>query len=227
MKNIFTALLGTLLFVAPHYGNAAGAGTSTKPANARPVTTGETLEQQLTRQEGFSATAYPDRDHYSIGYGMFLKNPEAPHRLRTMGLDYSLIIKKQQRVSESQARKIFYEDIVTARSGARQTIREYDSQPKKVQDILANMVYNMGLPRFNGFKKLKQHIESKNYVMAAEAMRRSDWYKDTKTHRRAEELRQQMLTVAQSYKSRAMIAAKQSSQRHYQKSVTIEIVPAR
>ena len=215
MKNIFTALLGTLLFVAPHYGNAAGAGTSTKPANARPVTTGETLEQQLTRQEGFSATAYPDRDHYSIGYGMFLKNPEAPHRLRTMGLDYSLIIKKQQRISEPQARKIFYEDIANARNDARQVIKGYDAQPQAVRDIIANMVYNMGLPRFNGFK------------MAAEAMRRSDWYKDTKTHRRAEELRQQMLTVAQSYKSRAMIASQQPSQRHYQKSVTIEIVPAR
>lgn len=41
--------------------------------------------------------------------------------------------------------------------------------------VIVNMVYNMGISRFKGFKKTIQFIEDKNYKQAAKEMLDSKW----------------------------------------------------
>ena len=162
----------------------------------------ESLEQQLTRQEGFRSRAYKDRNGYTIGIGTHLGRPEARQHeseLAQLGLNYSKIIRKEQGVSFEQALWLRDQDINKARKNAPKAIRNYDQQPQEVQDIVANMIYNMGFAGFLEFKRLRMRVETCNYAMAAEAIKRSDFYKNKLTRHRAEEMRQQMLKVAKKY----------------------------
>ncbi|MEK6825688.1 MAG: glycoside hydrolase family protein [Nanoarchaeota archaeon] len=163
----------------------------------------ETLEQQLMRHEGFRSFAYKDRNGYTIGIGTHLGKTQARQHeaeLARLGLSYDKLIRKEQGVSLKQALWLRDQDIAKARKDAPKAIKNYSEQPQEVQEVVANMIYNMGLAGFQEFKRLRHRIETHNYTMAAEAIKRSDFYKDKGTHRRAEELRQQILKAAGKYK---------------------------
>lgn len=60
------------------------------------------------------------------------------------------------------------------------------------QLVIADMLFNLGLTRFNGFKKLQQAIIARDYDWAADEMIDSRWYRQT--GRRARKLVDAMLT---------------------------------
>jgi lysozyme len=60
------------------------------------------------------------------------------------------------------------------------------------QRVLANMLFNMGLPKLQGFHSTLRAMKAGDYTTAADQMRRSLWYGQTK--RRAERLVQMMQT---------------------------------
>lgn len=47
------------------------------------------------------------------------------------------------------------------------------------QLIVADMVFNMGLPRFKGFIKTNKALEDGDYQLAAEEMKDSKWFRQT------------------------------------------------
>ena len=47
------------------------------------------------------------------------------------------------------------------------------------QLVVADMVFNMGLPRFTGFVRTNKALLAKNYVKAAAEMVDSKWYRQT------------------------------------------------
>jgi len=59
---------------------------------------------------------------------------------------------------------------------------------------MANMMFNLGLPRFSKFRKTINNIISKNYKKAAEEMRDSRWYRQVTN--RAERLALRMEAIA-------------------------------
>jgi len=60
------------------------------------------------------------------------------------------------------------------------------------QMVIVDMVFNMGLPRFLGFKRLNAALMIQDYVAAPHEMKDSKWY--DQVGRRARKLRAIMLT---------------------------------
>jgi lysozyme len=69
----------------------------------------------------------------------------------------------------------------------------YDDLPEEVQLIIANMMFNMGYPRMSGFKKMKEAVDSGDWVEASEQMKDSRWYRQVTN--RADRLVNRMMVV--------------------------------
>ena len=65
---------------------------------------------------------------------------------------------------------------------------------KARQDVIINMIFNMGMTRFLGFKEAIKYLEAGDYVRAAREMRDSWWAKQV--GRRAENLSRMMIRGA-------------------------------
>jgi len=65
---------------------------------------------------------------------------------------------------------------------------EFDSFPEDIQTVLVSMRFQMGAKGFRGFNKMVQAFKNKDYKEAVRQMKDSEWYRDKKTQKRAEEL---------------------------------------
>ena len=54
---------------------------------------------------------------------------------------------------------------------------EFTSLPDDAQLIIANMMFNMGLPRLSKFKKMKAAVEAGDWDEAANQMEASRWFR--------------------------------------------------
>ena len=52
--------------------------------------------------------------------------------------------------------------------------------PEEAQQIIANMMFNMGRPRLSKFKKMKQAVDNRDWKEAANQMKSSRWYVQVK-----------------------------------------------
>ena len=55
----------------------------------------------------------------------------------------------------------------------------YKEQPDPIKIALANMAYQLGVPKLLQFKKTLDHIEHGRYAMAAAECKNSKWYQQT------------------------------------------------
>ena len=53
----------------------------------------------------------------------------------------------------------------------------WDSFPEEVQEILVNMMFNLGRPRLSGFKNMKRALDMGAYKTSAKEGRDSKWYR--------------------------------------------------
>jgi lysozyme len=44
------------------------------------------------------------------------------------------------------------------------------------QRVLVDMMFNLGKPRFEGFKKVISHVKAQEFAKAADEMKNSKWY---------------------------------------------------
>lgn len=106
--------------------------------------------------EGFRKRAYQDSvGVWTIGFGTNLQELEIDEELATEWLYNKL---RQAEVS----------------AGGYPWFREL-SQARR--DVILEMLYNLGLPRFDKFVKLKQALAEKNFAKASDEMRDSEWAK--------------------------------------------------
>ena len=114
------------------------------------------LLKDLKRDEGWSATPYKDSEGIlTIGYGYNLENP-MPEPLGHMILLY-----KVTEVIEGLDKNIYW----------------WRTLSDNRQNVLINMVYNLGISRFLGFKKTLAALKDHKYDIAAEEMLNSKWAK--------------------------------------------------
>jgi len=71
---------------------------------------------------------------------------------------------------------------------------DWDDQPEEVQQIVANMMFNLGYPRLSKFKGMKAGVDAKDYNRAADEMVDSAWYRQVGN--RAERLVERMRALA-------------------------------
>lgn len=81
-------------------------------------------------------------------------------------------------VTEERVRACFERDLDTSIGECRTLYGEgtFRDLPDEVQQILVNMMFNMGRPRLSGFKKFNVAIEAGNWTEAAKEGRDSRWY---------------------------------------------------
>lgn len=79
-------------------------------------------------------------------------------------------------VSEWRVEEFFDQDIDIAINDCKKVFPKFDLMPCELQEILINMIFNLGINRFKGFKKMIAAIEDKKYLQAAKEMKNSKWF---------------------------------------------------
>ena len=96
-------------------------------------------------------------------------------------------------ISDERVQEAFENDVEIVLGDCKKLYGDFDSLPEEVQRIIANMMFNMGLPRLSKFKGMKRGVDSKDWNAAADEMVDSRWYKQVPN--RAGRLVQRMRAV--------------------------------
>jgi len=96
-------------------------------------------------------------------------------------------------VSEERVKECFEKDLDTAISECEVLYEDFGNWPDEVQQILVNMMFNMGRTRLSGFKNFKKALEEQDWKQAAIEGRDSKWYRQVTN--RAERLMSRLESV--------------------------------
>ena len=143
----------------------------------------EKLRQQLIIDEGVKYEVY--LDHLSLktcGIGHYIRQDEP---------EFDLEVGTQ--ITEDRCTELFEEDIKSVIKDCKKVFEDWDDMEEEVKQICANMMFNLGLPRFSKFRKMINNVVNKNYAKAAEEMRDSRWY--NQVYNRAERLATRMEAI--------------------------------
>ena len=143
----------------------------------------EKLREQLKIDEGCVYEIYNDHLGYptfGIGHLVIESDPENGEEIGTP-------------VSESRVIEAFEQDVETVLSDCSILYPDFDDLPEEVQQIVANMMFNLGRPRLSAFKGMKRGVDSQDWNAAADEMVDSRWYRQVGA--RAERLVERMRNV--------------------------------
>jgi lysozyme len=80
-------------------------------------------------------------------------------------------------VSEERVAEAFKYDVAISVSECQVLYNMWDTFPEEVQEILVNMMFNLGRPRLTKFKNMKKALDSRCWELAATEGRDSLWYR--------------------------------------------------
>ena len=132
-----------------------------------------TLINKIKKHEGFRSTVYQCTEGYdTIGYGFAIKD---------LFLDKDI------------AELILIRNLAVLVERIKKTFPWINDAPEEVQDVVANMCYQLGISGFSKFKKTIYLIETEQYEEASVEMLDSLWAKQTPS--RAKELSEELRAV--------------------------------
>ena len=145
----------------------------------------EAVFEQLKIDEGVVNEIYHDHLGYptfGVGHLVLESDPEYGQEVGTP-------------VDEDRVKECFEKDLDTAISECELLYEEgvFGELPDEVQQILVNMMFNMGRPRLSKFKGMKRGVDARDWNAAADEMVDSRWYKQVTN--RAERLVERMRNV--------------------------------
>ncbi len=143
----------------------------------------EQVQKQLAIDEGVVYEIYLDHLGYAtfgIGHLITDKDPE-------QGCDVGTP------VSEERVTEAFQSDLDIAIAECKVLYDLWETYPGEVQEILVNMIFNLGRPRLSGFKNFKKAVDSSDWKTAGIEGRDSKWYRQVGN--RAERLMVRMENV--------------------------------
>ena len=127
----------------------------------------EQLREQLEIDEGVKYEIYNDH----LGYATF----GVGHLVLESDPEYGDPIGAP--VSESRVIEAFEQDCENVLRDCHILYEDFDSLPEEAQQVIANMMFNMGRPRLSKFKGMKRGVDSRNWNAAADEMVDSAWYR--------------------------------------------------
>lgn len=125
------------------------------------------LRKQLEVDEGRVEKIYKDHLGYptfGIGHLILKSDPENGQAVGTP-------------VSADRVNEAFDHDVQSVLYDCRKLYSDFDSKPEEVQQIVANMMFNMGLTRLSKFKNMKRAVNNQDWSQAAVEMMDSNWYR--------------------------------------------------
>ena len=127
----------------------------------------EQLREQLEVDEGCVYEIYNDHLGYAtfgIGHLVTESDPEQGQSLGTP-------------VSSDRVAEAFESDIQSVLRDCNILYSDFDDLPEEAQQVIANMMFNMGRPRLSKFKGMKRGVDSRDWNAAADEMVDSGWYR--------------------------------------------------
>ena len=125
------------------------------------------LREELERDEGVKYEIYNDHLGYAtfgVGHLVIESDPE-------YGMDIGTPI------SESRVVEAFEQDCENVLRDCNILYEDFASLPEEAQQVIANMMFNMGRPRLSKFKGMKRGVDSRDWNAAADEMVDSQWYR--------------------------------------------------
>lgn len=127
----------------------------------------KSVYEQLKIDEGVKYEIYLDHLGYpTLGVGHLIKG-EDPEHGAAIGTA----------VSEERVFELFEQDLAVSINECTVLYEEWDDLPGEVQEILVNMMFNLGRPRLTKFKNMNKHIANRNWEDAAVEGRDSQWFR--------------------------------------------------
>ena len=126
----------------------------------------ERVQKQLEIDEGVVYKIYTDHLGYptfGIGHLITKNDPEFEEPVGTP-------------VSKERVDSVFAVDIKIAEDECKVLYKFWEELPEEVQEILVNMMFNLGRPRLTKFKKMNAALEMGDWKTAAVEGRDSRWY---------------------------------------------------
>ena len=143
----------------------------------------EKLRKQLEIDEGVEYKIYKDHLGYlTFGVGHLVLEFDSEYRLPA-----------GSPVSKSRVIEAFESDCENVLRDCSILYEDFDDLPEEVQQVIANMMFNMGRPRLSKFKGMKRGVDARNWNDAADEMVDSSWYRQVTN--RAERLVTRMRAV--------------------------------
>ena len=127
----------------------------------------ENLREQLEVDEGVRYNIYLDHLGYptfGIGHLVISNDPENGQAVGTS-------------VSKERVGECFEQDVLSVIKDCHKLYDDFDELPEEVQQIIANMMFNMGYTRLSKFKGMKRGVDNRDWNEAADEMVDSRWYK--------------------------------------------------
>ena len=127
----------------------------------------ERVQEQLAIDEGIVHAIYLDHlGHPTFGIGHLIReeDPELGQEVDTP-------------VSEERVTEAFQADLDIAISECKALYDQWDDFPGEVQEILVNMMFNLGRTRLSKFKNMRKAIDNEDWATAAVEGRDSRWYR--------------------------------------------------
>ena len=141
------------------------------------------LRKQLEIDEGVKYEIYKDHLGYpTFGIGHLVTDTDAE-----FGCDVGTSV-SEQRVEEA-----FKKDVQIVIKDCEILYPDFNELPEEVQQIIANMMFNLGRPRLSKFKGMKGGVDNQDWNGAADEMVDSRWYRQV--GKRAERLVERMRNV--------------------------------
>ena len=143
----------------------------------------EKLREQLEIDEGIVHEIYLDHLGYpTFGIGHLVRESDPEHGANV-----------GTKVDEARCIEAFNQDVESVIKDCKILYPDFDDLPEEVQQIVANMMFNMGRPRLSKFKGMKRGVDAKDWNAAADEMVDSVWYRQVTN--RAERLVERMRNV--------------------------------
>ena len=127
----------------------------------------EKLRKQLEIDEGVKYEIYLDH----LGYPTF----GIGHLVIPSDIEYREDV--GTRVSEERVRECFDKDVQSVLRDCSLLYKDFNELPEEAQQIIANMMFNMGYTRLSKFKGMKRGVDARDWNKAADEMVDSRWYK--------------------------------------------------
>ena len=143
----------------------------------------DTLRKQLEIDEGIKHDIYLDHlglPTFGIGHLITDADPESGQEVGTA-------------ISDERVRQAFEADVVSVIEDCNKLYNDFDELPEEVQQIIANMMFNMGRTRLSKFRGMKRGVDARDWNAAADEMVDSRWYRQVTN--RADRLVQRMRSV--------------------------------
>ena len=127
----------------------------------------EQLREQLEVDEGCEYKIYNDHLGYATFGIVHLVTESDPEQGQSLGTPVS-----SDRVAEA-----FESDIQSVLRDCNILYSDFDDLPEEAQQVIANMMLNLGRPRLSKFAGMKRGVDTRDWNQAADEMVDSAWYR--------------------------------------------------